>query len=227
MRQKDYYKILGVSEKASPEEIKKVYRKLALKYHPDRNPGNKEAEAKFKEISEAYYIVGDEKRRREYDEMRRMGAPFGGDFAGTRGFDFEELLGHFSGTKARPGGRYSVFEDIFEDMFAGSRGDVRGFSQAGGPGRKVYTFYSGMGEPEMDTAEAKVDVMVSLKISPEKAEKGGRVTFKTPEGKTLSVTIPPRTQHGQKLRLARQGHLCTACRHEGDLILQIKVAGGR
>ena len=69
---KDYYKILGVSKDASQDEIKKAYRKLAIKLHPDRNPGDKEAEAKFKEAAEAYEVLGDEKKRKEYDNPHSL-----------------------------------------------------------------------------------------------------------------------------------------------------------
>ena len=72
MSEKDYYSILGVKEDASEAEIKSAYRKLALKYHPDKNPGDKKAEETFKKISEAYYTLGDPKRRKEYDNLRRM-----------------------------------------------------------------------------------------------------------------------------------------------------------
>ena len=228
MNQKDYYKILGVSEKASPEEMKTAYRKLAVKYHPDKNPGNaKEAEAKFKEISAAYYVLSDEKRRAQYDQMRRFGGGPSGNFAGAQGFDFEDLLRQFRGRGRSPsGGRYSAFEDVFQDLFTG-------FGQAGpgsyrarrGPGGTIYEFYSqGGGEDSQAVRQnADVDVVVNLRISREKAEKGGKVTFRTSDGKMLSVRIPPHTRPGQKLRLTRQGKLCPACQHEGDLILQIQV----
>ena len=210
---KDYYETLGISETSPPEEIKKVYRKLAFKYHPDRNPGNKEAETRFKEISGAYYVLSDPKRRAEYDQMRRLGGPSAGDYAGAQGFDFEELLKQFSGRRrsGSPTGRYSVFGDVFEDLF----------SQRPGPRGTIYEYYSS--DPEAEVEPAKADVYVNLRISREKAEKGARVKFRTPEGKTLSVAIPPHTHDGQKLKLARQGHLCPTCRHEGDLILQIEL----
>jgi len=236
MSRKDYYQILGVDENASSEDIKKAYRKLAVKYHPDKNPGNiKEAEAKFKEISGSYYVLSDGKRRAQYDQVRRFGGGFGGDFAGSQGFNFEDFLRNFSFRGARaagasPGsrGRYSAFEGIFEDLL----GEM-------GTGKTTYRFYSrpaGRGptgfypseEPEEEWAAAaqiSADVIVNLQISKEKAERGGRVTFKTPEGKTIAVKIPPRTRSGQKLRLTRQGRVCPTCGHEGDLILQARVQG--
>ena len=113
MAGKDYYDILGVKEDASEAEIKKAYRKLALKYHPDKNPGDKKAEEKFKEISEAYYALGDKERRAKYDNLRKMGG-FTGDFSSAQGFDFSEFLKQFSGG----GGSFSsgsIFDDIFGD----------------------------------------------------------------------------------------------------------------
>ncbi|MBI4549601.1 MAG: DnaJ domain-containing protein [Candidatus Omnitrophica bacterium] len=215
MNQKDYYKVLGVSEKTSADDLKKAYRKLAVKYHPDKNPGNKEAESRFKEISEAYYVLSDAKRRAEYDQLRQFGGGHSGNFAGSRGFDFEEMLRQFGHGRAGrsassgPGSRYSMFGDVFEDLFS-SWG-----SPGGGPGEVRYRV-----EPE---AAEDTDIVVNLKISKEKAEKGGQVTFQSPLGRTLTVSIPPGSRNGQKLRLTRQGRICGACRHEGDLILQIKI----
>lgn len=219
--QKDYYKILGVAENTSEEEIKKVYRKLAVTYHPDKNPGNvKAAEAKFKEISEAYYVLGDAKRRAEYDQMRRLGVGGGrgytGNFAGTHGFNFEDLLKQFGSGRGRPSGQYSVFGDIFEDLFSGSSGQGQSY--------RTYKTQSPYGWEQEEEPSPSADVVVNLKISKEKAEKGGQVTFQSPEGKTIAVKIPPKTKPGQKLRLTRQGKICSTCQHEGDMILQIKVA---
>ena len=216
MRQKDFYKILGVAENASPEEIKKVYRKLAVKYHPDKNPaGRKEAEDKFKEISEAYYVLSDSKRRAQYDNMRKFG---GGpeNFSQEYGFNFEDLLGQFRAQGTRPQGRYSVFGDVFEDLFGGTgQGSFRG-ARSQDPSR----FY---GPSQQRSPRTDADIRVNLKISAEKAAQGGSVTFQTPEKQSLSVKIPAGTQNGQKLRLVRQGKVCSCCNHRGDLILQIKI----
>ncbi len=237
-QQKDYYQTLGVSEKASADEIKKNYRKLAVRYHPDKNPANvKEAESKFKEISEAYYVLSDPKRRQQYDQMRKLGGAYAGNFAGAQGFDFEEFLKQFgarggrgfsSAQTAQTQGRYASFDDIFSEIFGGfSSGAGSRQSYRRGPSRSrdpVYNYSNGE-EPdaEFESAAQEADVRVNLRVSKEKADKGGKVTFRTPEGKTLSVNIPSHTRPNQKLRLVRQGRLCGSCQHEGDLILQIKV----
>ena len=122
---KDYYKILGVEKNASDEEIKKAFRKLAQKYHPDKKDGD---EAKFKEISEAYAVLGDKKKRAEYDAYGHTFAGSGsagaGGFGGFEGFDFSGFQGGFSGAQS---GFEFDFGDIFNDFFGGStRGSKRG-----------------------------------------------------------------------------------------------------
>ncbi|MBR4802504.1 MAG: DnaJ domain-containing protein, partial [Bacteroidales bacterium] len=115
---RDYYEVLGVSKDASADEIKKAYRKLALQYHPDRNPGDKAAEEKFKEAAEAYDVLSDENKRKRYDQFG-FAADQAGGFSGG-GFSVEDIFrnfgdifgGHFSGGS---GG----FGDIFGDFFGG------------------------------------------------------------------------------------------------------------
>ncbi|MFH1799932.1 MAG: DnaJ domain-containing protein [Candidatus Omnitrophota bacterium] len=226
--QKDYYKALGVSESISADELKKVYRKLAVKYHPDKNPGNaKQSEAKFKEISEAYYVLSDEKRRAQYDQMRKFGGGNPGNFAGAQGFNFEDLLRQYSsGGRARGGGRYSAFSDIFGDLFSsaggGSGGPFRVYS-SGSPHPSFYADEDEYGQGPVQAPQGSADVVVNLKISKKKAKEGGSVMFRTPEGQTISVKIPMNTREGQKLRLARQGRDCPTCHHPGDLILQVRI----
>src|SRR3954453_49989 len=128
--EKDYYKALGVTKDASGADIKKAYRKLARELHPDKNPGDAKAEARFKEVSEAYDVLADESRRREYDEARSLfggglgGGGFPGGFrpgpAGTGGggaFDLNDLLGQ-TGGRAGAGG----FGDLLGGLFGGGRG---------------------------------------------------------------------------------------------------------
>ena len=111
---KDYYKVLGVSDSATAKEITKAYRKLARQYHPDTNAGDRQAEERFKEISAAYDVVGDEAKRKEYDEVRKLG-PMAGGFGGASGggpgaggFNFNgdvnDLLGNLFGRGRRGGG---------------------------------------------------------------------------------------------------------------------------
>ena len=107
MAKKDYYEILGVDKSSSPEEIKKTYRKLALKYHPDRNKGNKAAEAKFKEASEAYHVLSDKERKANYDRFGHAAFEGSGGRGGFSNFDFSSAFSDVFGS------------DIFEDFFDG------------------------------------------------------------------------------------------------------------
>jgi molecular chaperone DnaJ len=117
MSKKDYYDILGVTKKATPEEIKKAYRSLAMKYHPDRNQGDKTAEGKFKEASEAYQVLSDPKKKSSYDQFGH--SAFEGGAGGAGGFDFG---GFESG----------AFSDIFDDFF----GDFMGSGRSGRSSKK-------------------------------------------------------------------------------------------
>ncbi len=112
--EKDYYKSLGVAKNATQDEIKKSYRKLARKYHPDANKGDTEAEERFKEISEAYDVLSDEKRRKEYDEIRAYGGAFRGGRgpAGAPNFDLNDLFGN-TGNAAGAGGLGDLFGGLF------------------------------------------------------------------------------------------------------------------
>src|SRR6266516_3076803 len=101
MAEKDYYDILGVKKNASDEELKKAYRNLAKKYHPDKNKGNKEAENKFKEISEAYAVLSDKEKRQQYDRLGREAFSGAGGPFGAGGFDFQQFAEQFARAGAR------------------------------------------------------------------------------------------------------------------------------
>jgi len=126
MSKRDYYEILGVSRDASQDEIKKAYRKRAMKFHPDRNDEDPEAERKFKEASEAYEVLRDEQKRKRYDQFGHQGIN-GGFGGGTGGFDnvgFEDIFSRFG----------EIFGSDFGDIFGGTRGRSRGRRSAGQPG---------------------------------------------------------------------------------------------
>jgi molecular chaperone DnaJ len=127
MAKRDYYEILGVPRTANPDEIKKAYRKAAMKYHPDRNPNNKEAEEKFKEAAEAYEVLGDQTKRQRYDQYGHEGLRAGTDFRGFNNVNdifssFNDIFGSSFGGS------------IFEDVFTGGRSRTRGRPQTGAPG---------------------------------------------------------------------------------------------
>ncbi|MFH0886632.1 MAG: DnaJ domain-containing protein [bacterium] len=218
---KDYYKILGVSEGASQDQIKSAYRKLAKKYHPDMNPNDKvTAEKKFKEVSEAYYVLSDLKRKEEYDLLRKGGFNYGGgrgtQYDPAAGFDYDDLLRHF-GVGATSGRRTSTrqssmdfdnFDDIFSQLFGGRGGGARGARQ-----------YS----VNLDEGDIETDVNAEVQIPRSFAQNGGKLQVRIPDGRNISVTVPPKTAGGTKLRLKGLGNACPHCRKKGDIFLKIRL----
>ena len=205
MDYKDYYKILGVSKSATEKEIKSAYRKLAQKYHPDRNPGNQKAEDKFKEINEAHEVLGDPQKRAKYDQLgssyaqwERAGRPGGG-------FDFGQW------TSGRSGGTRVEYRDL-NDLFGGG-----GFSD-------FFTslFGGGFGEPAARTSSRRVrgeDMEQPVEISLEEAYHGAERTLTRGE-RRLTVKIPPGARAGTKVRVAGEGSLGQI---SGDLFLVVNV----
>jgi curved DNA-binding protein len=197
MEYKDYYKILGVAKTASEKEIKAAYRKLARKHHPDVNAGNKEAESRFKEIGEAYEVLGDKEKRRQYDELganwkaySRPGAqrqPWPG--GGAR-IDFEDLRG--------AGG----FSDFFRTFFGGGGG------------------FGGGEEAFAPASDAQGDVDLTL------AEVFRGTTREVSVGGTrrrVEVKIPPGVRDGSRVRVAGEGGKGAGGRR-GDLYLRVRIA---
>src|SRR5436305_15164882 len=124
MADKDYYDILGVKKSATEDEIKKAYRTLAKKFHPDKNKGDKTAENKFKEMSEAYAVLSDKEKRDQYDRLGREAFSFGGGAGGQNpfaGFDFSQFTGGGARTRTgrRPGAGPAGFTDMFSELFGG------------------------------------------------------------------------------------------------------------
>lgn len=228
MDTKDYYGILGVSENTSPADIKIAYRKLALKYHPDRCPEEKkkECEEKFKEISAAYYVLGDAERKKEYDDYKKgtyafRSGPGSGDFASQSGFDFNDLMNHFrkagSETRQAPGkghDRYFFFDDLtdlFEGLAAASGDDAGRYTH--------YEFSDGGGAHKYNT-----DIHANLTVPRALAVSGGEAKFKLQDGRAITLKIAADTKNDQRLRLKGLGVRCPCCDHKGDLTVTVKVA---
>jgi curved DNA-binding protein len=222
MPEKDYYKILGTDKKASAEEIKKAYRKLAMKYHPDRNKGDKKAEEKFKELSEAYAVLSDKEKRKQYDTFGSSG--FQQRYSQEdifKGFDFSNIFREF-GFGAGGGG----FEGIFsgQGRTGGSR-QYRTYGQPGG-GRGFeygdpFSYYEGAG-----MAQQGADRLYELPISLREAAFGVEKTLTLPADKKtekLSVKIPAGITTGKKLRMSGKGEPGIQGGPSGDLFIQIKV----
>ena len=212
----DFYKALGVSEDASESDIKKAYRKLSRKYHPDLNPGDAAAEKKFKEISEAYDVLSDKKQREEYDQIRRYGAAGmsgfggggfgGGSYTGCPGAD---AFGGFSN-----GGAGINIDDLLGGLFSGSAGGSRrsaGFTSAD---------FGGMGGGGFGSAQhaAPEESTTSTRISLVQAYTGATVTVFLPDGSHTEARIPAGIKDGQKVRLRGKGL------RGGDLKVTVRVS---
>ncbi len=206
---KDYYKLLGVERSASKEEIAKAYKKLARKYHPDLNPGDKSAEEKFKDINEAYEVLKDEEKRRMYDQLGSHWKD-GQQFTGGPGF--ENFQFNFNG---RQGGFSGVNSDFFEALFGQmGHGGFRG-QQANNP----FGAFGGRARSHRGS-----DVEAEIEISLEDVRKGGtrQVTLSgVGESSNLQIKIPAGIKDGGKLRLRGKGNPGSPA---GDLYLTIRYA---
>jgi curved DNA-binding protein len=217
---KDYYEILGVQRNASDGEIKKAYRKLAMQYHPDRNPGKEKwANEKFKEINEAYGVLGDPQKRKQYDKFGNagnIGDIFSSPFTTTT---FQEMMKDFGGA----GLRFDFLDDIFGDLLKG-RGSSFSFRSFGDrPGRVRFEARPGQ-EINLDEifgqARRPQEVHYELTISQKEALQGVKKILKR-KGKRLEVKIPAGVRTGDVviLRNARQ----TSDGSPGDILIKVIV----
>jgi len=208
---KDFYKILGVPKDVSPADLKKAYRKLARTHHPDSNQGNAQAEAKFKEISEAYSVLNDPEQREEYDQIRAMGS--GARFtAGGQPGGFEDVFSMFGQGRGR-GQSTEDFDDIFS-MFNQQRGGGFGSGRFGQPTGG----YRGYGGPQRGA-----DVTARTTIDFVTATKGETITLQGEDGKPFKVKIPAGVSDGQKVRLRGRGRPSPDGGENGDIVVQVSV----
>ncbi len=231
MEFKDYYSTLGVAKTATEKEIKQAFRKLARKHHPDVNPGDKSAEARFKELNEAYEVLGDPAKRRKYDELGanwRMyeqagapgaGSPFGGGPSGGWNVQFEG---------GAPGGGFrTMTADEMREMF----GDQDPFSDF------FHTFFGGRVDPDDAArrgrgARARAshrgrDIESEITLSLEDALQGAtrQLSLKTDgHARTVPVRIPAGVGDGSRVRVAGEGEQGTGGAPSGDLYLRIRLA---
>jgi len=206
---KDYYDILGVDEDAGQSEIKKAYRSLARKHHPDRNPDDDRAEERFKEIQEAYSVLSDEEQRRQYDQRRKFGRGFGAN-------------GGFRPGQTGQGGREVRFErGNLDDMFGGG----------GGLGDVFESFFSGQQrsrpqdpfqQQRRQQAARGQDIETSLRLSFDEALQGGRRQVRLPNGETVRLKVPKGVRDGYKVRLRGRGQAGPRGQ-AGDLYVTFRV----
>ena len=214
MAEQDPYRVLGVSKDASDAEIKRAFRKKARQFHPDRNPGDAGAEAKFKQVQAAHEKIGSAEARREYDQQQQMANMFGG---GRGGNPF--------------GGMGGGFEDVLGQMFSGGIGGGRGGNPFGGTGSRPRASSQRTSRPKGS------DIKVSIYISVAEAEQGGTFSFTfkrlkpnpigtmEPKTVTMKTKLEPGVKHGTVKRMKGQGHDHPEG-DAGDVLLTIRIDAG-
>jgi curved DNA-binding protein len=210
MEYKDYYKILGVERSASADEIKKAFRKLALKYHPDRNPNNKQAEEKFKELNEAYEVLSDPQKRSRYDQLGESYFRYQQNGGSPGGFDWQQWYTPQSG-----GARVNVgnLDDLFGELGGFSDFFQAIFGGAAGPATRQST------RTRSPARIAPIEQPVQISFA--EAYKGTQRTIAI-DGRRLEVKIPAGADNGTKVRIAGMGQQAADGR-QGDIYLVVEV----
>ncbi|OUL37740.1 molecular chaperone DnaJ [Nostoc sp. T09] len=214
---KDYYTILGVSKTATPEEIKQAFRKLARKFHPDVNPGNKQAEARFKEVNEAYEVLSDPDKRKKYDQFGQYwkqvgeGFPSGGAGVDMGGFDFSQ---------------YGSFNDFLNELFggAGPRSSRQSSSYRTSTGRPGgFGGFNDFGFQDVGAgAGATQDSEAAIALSFAEAFAGVQKRFSL-GNETIEVRIPAGAKSGTRLRVRGKGQVNPMTQQRGDLFLKVEL----
>lgn len=237
---RDYYEVLGVAKNADEKTIKKAYRKLAKKYHPDTNAGNPDAEKKFKEVTEAYSVLSDPEKKKMYDQFGHAAfdQSAGGSYQGS-GFG-----NGFQGFKSGPGGYQEyhftgnaddIFGDMFKDIFHGNGSkSTGGFGSQGfhrssfyddGSGFGGFGGFGGHGSAGFDQKGQDLNASVSVTFDEEAFGCDKRITLQDQSGKaqTLEVHIPAGIDSGKSIRLRGKGMPGTGKGGAGDLLLKVTV----
>lgn len=207
---RDYFKVLGVERGADGDAIKRSFRKLARQYHPDVNPGDKDAEARFKEISEAYEVLSDPEKRRRYEQFGQYWSQVGGAGAAGPGVDVDF-------------GRYGSFDDFINDLLGRFGGQGAG-GFGGGFGGGFAGGFPGGGFPGggMRSGPVNLDAEASLSLSYTDAFRGCERTLAVNDER-VQVRIPAGVKPGGRLRLKGKGNLQPGTGRRGDLYLQIEL----
>jgi molecular chaperone DnaJ len=225
---RDYYEVLGVKRNATPDELKKAFRKLAVQFHPDKNQGDKKSEERFKEASEAYDILSDAQKRQQYDQFGHgfaaysgagagAGGPFrGGSPFGGGGFEDQTFSGFGS---SGPESFQDIFGDIFGEAFRGGAGGARGPRPGADQG------------PRGGSRTRGADLRYTITITFEEAATGCEKTISfvrqrggREETAKLAITIPSGVKPGQRLKLRGEGDAAPAGNQQGDLYVIVNVA---
>ncbi len=218
MQFKDYYKILGVKPDATLDEIKKAYRRLALQYHPDKNPGDKKAEEKFKDIAEAYDVLSDPEKRKKYDMIYNGGRGPGAGFSGFGDFDFGGFAGGGAG-----GPKYYYYTTGADEDF--DLGDLFGNLGGGGFSEFFKQFFGGMGRGKRQQRVNKKgeDLHARVEITLSEAYSGTERIIMV-NGEKLRIKLKPGVRHNQLLRIKGKGQPSPYPDGQpGDLYVRVEI----